>query len=61
MAARQGLRLERSRRRDPQARDFGRYALVDESSGSPVNPKLSARWRHSWTLDEVEEHLTEKE
>lgn len=30
MAKRQGLTLERSRRRDPYARDFGKYRLVDD-------------------------------
>ena len=29
MAERQGLRLAKSRRRDPRALDFGKYCLVD--------------------------------
>lgn len=32
-AARRGLRLERSRRRDPLATGFGKYRVVDASTG----------------------------
>lgn len=35
-AARQGLRLEKSRRRDPRALDFGAWWLVDAKSGGIV-------------------------
>jgi hypothetical protein len=31
--ARQGLRLEKSRRRDPMAPDYGKYSLVSGRSG----------------------------
>jgi len=33
-ARRQGLRLVRSRRRDPRALDYGLYVLVDDSAGN---------------------------
>jgi hypothetical protein len=35
MAARQGMTLTRSRRRDPQARDYGMYWLTDTVTGEP--------------------------
>ena len=56
MAERQGLRLERSRRRDPRALDYGSYQLVEvltntvAASGGPNGFGL--------TLDEVERSLT---
>jgi hypothetical protein len=56
-ADRQGLRLIKSRSRDPQALDFGLYALIDLETSGAVNPSLANRWVCSWTLDEVEEHL----
>ena len=37
MADRQGFRLVKSRRRDPRARDFGTYSLVDENGDSPID------------------------
>lgn len=58
MADRQGLRLMKSRSRDPKAVDFGLYALIDHESGGAVNPALAQRWTCSWTLDEVETFLT---
>ncbi|OYW61981.1 MAG: hypothetical protein B7X99_12155 [Rhizobiales bacterium 17-65-6] len=36
MAQRQGLRLLKSRRRDPLAVDFGGYMLVDEATNGVV-------------------------
>ena len=52
MAQRQGLRLIKSRRRDPQALDFGSYVLVDIESNSLVfGDQFGA------TLDEVAEWL----
>lgn len=48
-AARQGLRLARSRRRDPRATDYGRYRLLDRATGS-----LVLDWS---TPTEVEHHL----
>lgn len=52
MADRQGLRLVKSRRRDPRALGYGTYGLVD----------ASADWSDSGfglTLDEVEVVLTQ--
>ena len=57
MADRQGLRLEKSRRRDPHANDYGLYNLFAHDTGGAVWP--SAPWGpFVATLDEVEEYLT---
>lgn len=37
-AERQGLKLEKTRRRNPDAADYGRFRLVDRASGDPVFP-----------------------
>lgn len=56
MAGRQGLRLEKSRRRDTRATDYGTYQLVAAatnalaSQGSPNG--------YGMTLDDVEQALT---
>jgi hypothetical protein len=61
MAERQGLRLEKSRRRDPRAVDYGTYWLID---GPPSN---GGNWRartvlvggdYGTGLDAIEEALT---
>ncbi len=56
MAARQGLMLRKSRRRDPYALDYGTYQLVDMSTN------ILIQWEGiaypGWSLDEVEEWLT---
>jgi hypothetical protein len=36
-ATRQGLRLEKSRRRDPRAFDYGTYMLLDASTNTVVH------------------------
>jgi hypothetical protein len=56
MADRQGLRLEKSRRRDPQALTFGTYRLVDLFTRALVLGDVN----HSYglDLDEVEKYLT---
>jgi hypothetical protein len=36
-----GLRLVKSGRRDPNALDFARYALVDYETGGAVNPSVT--------------------
>ena len=56
VAVRRGLRLVKSRRRDPQALDFGCYALVDASA----NVIVFGTWatgRLEATLDEIEGFL----
>lgn len=56
-AERQGLKLEKSRRRDPRSIDFGTYRLVD--------PRTNAVTVHSGTsdygmsLDDIERALNE--
>ena len=55
-AKRQGLRLVKSRRRDPQAADYGRYALIDPA-GSPVLGR-GTDGSYPMTLDDVEAWLT---
>jgi len=56
-ADRQGLRLAKSRSRDPNAIDYGLYALIDIQTNAAVNPAIAGRWVCSWTLDDVEEYL----
>ena len=58
-AARQGLILEKSRRRDPDALDFGLYALRDEVQGFPIHGDLIGRYIHSLSIDDVEAWLVE--
>jgi hypothetical protein len=53
---RQGLRLVKSRRRDPQDADYGRYALIDPA-GSPVLGR-GTDGSYPMTLDDVEAWLT---
>lgn len=55
VAARRGLRLVRSRRRDPQAVDFALYVLVSESRRTPVT--YAELRRDGVTLDEIERRL----
>ena len=52
-----GLRLSKSSRRDPDALDYGLYALIDEQTGGAVNSALIGRFIHSWDLDDVEAYL----
>jgi hypothetical protein len=54
LAQRQGLKLVRSRRRDPRAADFGRYTLVDPDSNRAIAGEPSS----SMTLDDVEAWLS---
>jgi hypothetical protein len=55
MADRQGLRLEKSRRRDPNALTFGTYQLVDEFSNTLV---LGDKKRgYGLDLEAVEQYL----
>jgi hypothetical protein len=56
-AERYGYKLERSRRRDPRAPDYGLYALVDPRTRGTINP-ASIVSKYGWTLEEVEHFLT---
>ena len=60
MADRQGLRLLKSRRRDPRAIDYGRYMLVSIDENAVVFG-TGAIGRPSATLDEVEAFLSGEE
>jgi hypothetical protein len=55
-AHRQGLKLSKSRRRDPRAQDYG-YMLIDPTTNTPVvwgSPRL-----YGLSLDEIERALNE--
>lgn len=56
MAERRGLKLVKSRRRDPLAVDYGRYVLVDPDSNRPVAGELGSA--SAMTLDDVEAWLS---
>ena len=56
IAARQGLSLVKSRRRDQRAVDYGGYMIVDVSTNAVV-AGTGAIGRPHWTLDDVEEYL----
>jgi hypothetical protein len=60
MAARYGLRLVKSGRRDPRAPDYGLYALIDNRIGGAVNPACPEghQFLCSWSLADVERYLT---
>ena len=60
MARRQGLELSKSRRRDPNALDYGLYALIMDNGGA-VNPAIIGHFVHSWDLDQVEYYLKDPE
>lgn len=54
MADRQGLRLEKSRRRDPRAIDFGAFWLVDSTTNM-----VEAGGENGMDIDAVEAALEE--
>ena len=56
MAERQGMMLQKSRRRDPRAIDFGGYMLVDIQTNGVVLG--SGAFPYQADLAEVEAHLT---
>jgi hypothetical protein len=58
MAERRSMRLHRSRRRDPQAVDYGRYMLRDANSRVAV-AGISSEGRAMWTLSDIETYLRE--
>ncbi len=57
MATRQGLALQKSRRRDPRARDFGTYMLVDPDTNAVVAAGPDGHG-YGLTLDDIEAWLT---
>ena len=57
MAGRQGLRLTKARRRDPQALDYGTYMLIDANTNALVAWGLQSGY--GMTLDEIETCLKE--
>lgn len=57
MADRQGVRLVKSRRRDPRAIDYGGYMLVDLQTNTIV-AGTETLGRPHWSLDDVERYLT---
>ena len=54
VAARQGMRISKSRRRDPRALDYGRYWISGENRALLTS-------EYGVTLDEVEEFLSGEE
>jgi hypothetical protein len=56
VAHRRGLRLYRSRARDPQSLTYGGYMLIDEQRGEGVLGTTGPRG-YSATLEEVEKFL----
>jgi len=58
MADRQGFRLEKSRRRDPRAWDFGTYQLVDPRTNVIVASDHAIGRGYGLDLDAIEEWLT---
>jgi hypothetical protein len=57
LAERRSMRLQRSRRRDPEAADYGRYLLRDVNSCVPV-AGTTPDGRAMWTLRDVETYLS---
>lgn len=56
MAQRQGLRLEKARRRDTRAHDWCTYRLMDPSTHTVVS-RNAAHGTHGLSLDQVERVL----
>jgi hypothetical protein len=55
-AARQGLQLNKSRRRDPRALDYDGWMITELSTNTVVAGATPHKF--SMTLDEVEKYLT---
>ena len=63
MAKRQGLRLEKSRRRDPRALDYGGYWLIDGPSSNGGNWRartVIVGGEYGVDLDTIEQALNER-
>lgn len=56
MAKRQGLELQKSRRRDPKALGFGGYMLIDIATNTVITG--ADPYPHSLTLDDAEAWLS---
>jgi hypothetical protein len=59
MAERQGLRLEKSRRRDPNAWDYGTWQLTDARTNAIVAQNFAIGQGYGLSLDDIEERLTQ--
>jgi len=60
-AERQGLRLEKSRRRDPNALDYGTYQLIHTYTRAVVHDAgRDHQQGFGLSLDDVEEFLTRR-
>ena len=57
-ADRQGLILRKSRSRDPEALDYGRFALCDMRAGGTIHPE-GVTSIFALTFDEVEDYLND--
>mgnify|MGYP000956423648 CR=1 FL=1 len=57
IAERRGLRLEKSRRRDPHAIDFGGYMLIDAHKNQVVMG--ATNFAYDANLDEIEGFLND--
>jgi hypothetical protein len=55
-AERQGLRLVKSRRRDPRAFDYGKYMLIDVQTNAVVHGLVAGHIGAD--LDDVEAYLS---
>lgn len=63
MAQRQGLRLEKSRRRDPRALDYGGYWLIDGPASNGTNWRartVIVGGEYGVDLDTIEQALNER-
>ena len=56
MAERQGLKLEKSRRRDHHAWDYGMFMILSAENNGVVAGTVAGR--PGFTIDDVEEYLT---
>jgi len=56
---RMGIILKKSRARDPHARGYEGYALIDEDFGIVIAG--AKRWAYDMSLDDVEAHIRELE
>lgn len=55
IAERRGMKIEKSRRRDPKAIDFGGYMLIDVSTNAVITG--GSPYPYSASIEDIEEHL----